>query len=64
MAQKSNGLDPGALQGVADDIRSSWEDDRQTPAIPRIPVPGPRRTDESPRVPQQPQRDLSGAVAA
>lgn len=64
MAQKSTDLRPRALQGVPGDVRSSWEDDREEPAIPRFPIPGPRRTDESPRVPQQPHRDLSVAVAA
>lgn len=70
MAKKSTDLRTKALQGVPVDVRSSsdeereWQVDRETPAIPSIPVPGPRRSDDSRRVPVQPHRDLSGAVAA
>lgn len=70
MAQKSTDLRPKTLQGVPVDVCSSseeereWQVDRETPAIPSIPVPGPRRSDDSRRVPGQPHRDLSVGVAA
>lgn len=49
-------------QGIADDIRSAWEDDANERVIPRI--PSPRPSDDAPRIPQQPQGELSLVVAA
>lgn len=60
--KQSTDLRSSTTQGVADDIRSAWEDDANERAIPRIPRPRP--SDDAPRVPQQPQRDLFVAVAA
>lgn len=63
MKKKSTDLRSRTPQGVADDVSSAWDDNE--PAIPRITgIPAPRPSDDAPRVPRQPQRDLSVAVAA
>lgn len=62
MKRQGTDLRPGRPQGVADDMSSAWEDDGNDRVIPII--PGPRPSDDAPRIPQQPQRDLSVAVAA
>lgn len=63
MKQKSTDLRSQTPEGVADDIRSAWEDDGNEPAIPRFPIPGPRRSDESGRTPQ-PRREQRFVLVA
>lgn len=62
MKQKSTDLRSRTLRGVADDIRSAWGDDDNDRVIPII--PGPRRSDDAPRIPQQPDGAVRLAVAA
>lgn len=61
--KQSTDLRSQTPEGVADDIRSAWEDDGNEPAIPRYPIPGPRRSDESGRTPQ-PRREQRFVLVA
>lgn len=62
MKKKSTDLRSRTPRGVADDVCSAWDDNE--PAIPRIPIPGPRRPSTGPGVPPQPKGLVSSLVAA